>query len=166
MRISDINLNNIKLVIFDFDETLALHKDKDFTLHRSESEENFLNFYLNAYNKPDTFYDEVELCTRSDVLYDFINILRSRNIKMYCLSGMKFSFHLKAKQAFIDRHYGKGIEVISTSSQELKLKGVKILQKINDCNLDEILFIDDRQDVIELLTQNGIKGINVRDIML
>jgi hypothetical protein len=79
---------------------------------------------------------------------------------------MKFSFHLKAKQSFINKHYGKDIEVISTSSQELKLKGVKVIQKINNCNLDEILFVDDRQDVIDLLTQNGIKGINVYDIKL
>ena len=85
---------------------------------------------------------------------------------MYCLSGMKFSFHLKAKQSFINKHYGEDIEVISTSSQELKLKGVKIIQKINNCNLDEILFIDDRQDVIELLTQSGVKGISVEDIGL
>ena len=79
---------------------------------------------------------------------------------------MKFSFHLKAKQSFINKHYGKDIEVITTTSQELKLKGVKILQRVNKCNLDEILFVDDRQDVIELLNQNGIKGINVDDINL
>lgn len=166
MKLDDINLNNIKVVIFDFDDTLAIHEDKDFSKHRSESEENFVNFYLNAYSKPDCFYDEIEPCIKSEILYDFIEKLRKRKIKMYCLSGMKFSFHLKAKQSFINKHYGKDIEVISTSSQELKLKGVKIIQKINNCNLDEILFIDDRQDVIELLTQSGVKGISVEDIRL
>lgn len=164
MKLNDINLNNIKVVIFDFDDTLAIHKDKDFSKHRSESEENFVNFYLNAYNKPNCFYEEIEPCTKSETLYNFIKKLRSKNIKMYCLSGMKFSFHLKAKQSFINKHYGEDIEVISTSSQELKLKGVKIIQKINNCNLDEILFIDDRRDVIELLNQSGIKGIIVDDI--
>ena len=28
MKLQDINLDNIKLVIFDFDDTLAIHKDK------------------------------------------------------------------------------------------------------------------------------------------
>lgn len=96
MKLTDINLNNIKLVIFDFDDTLAIHKDKDFSKHRRESEENFVNFYYNAYTNPDYFYDEIEPCTRSEVLYNLIDILRSKNIKIYCLSGMKFSFHLKA----------------------------------------------------------------------
>ena len=166
MKLTDINLNNIKLVIFDFDDTLAIHKDKDFSKHRRESEENFVNFYYNAYTNPDYFYDEIEPCTRSEVLYNLIDILRSKNIKIYCLSGMKFSFHLKAKQSFINKYYGEDIEVISTSSQELKLKGLKILQKISNCNLNEILLIDDRQDVVDLLIENGIKGINVKDLTM
>ncbi len=166
MKLKDVNLNNIKLVIFDFDETLAIHKDSDFTKHRSETEESFINWYYNAYTDPESFYDEIEPCVKSEVLYNLVSDLRSRNIKMYCLSGMKFSFHLKAKQAFVNKYYGKDIEVISTSLQELKLKGVKILQKINNCNLNEILFIDDKSDVVELLNQNGIKAINVEDIEL
>ena len=166
MKLTDINLNNIKLVIFDFDDTLAIHKDKDFSKHRRESEENFVNFYYNAYTNPNYFYDEIEPCTRSEVLYNLIDVLRSKNIKMYCLSGMKFSFHLKAKQSFINKYYGEDIEVISTSSQELKLKGLKILQKISNCNLNEILLIDDRQDVVDLLIENGIRGINVKDLTM
>lgn len=164
MKLNDINLNNLKVVIFDFDDTLAIHKDREFSKHRSESEENFINFYLNAYMNPNYFYDEIEPCTRSETLYNLIKKLRNKNIKMYCLSAMKFSFHLKAKQSFINKHYGEDIEVISTSLQELKLKGVKIIQKINNCNLDEILFIDDRQDVIELLNQNRVKAVVVNDI--
>ena len=83
---------------------------------------------------------------------------------MYCLSGMKFPFHLKAKQTFIDKYYGNDIEVISTSLQELKLKGVKIIGKINNCKLDEILFIDDNFDVITLLKKNGVKALLVDNL--
>ena len=83
---------------------------------------------------------------------------------MYCLSGMKFSFHLKSKQNFINKHYGDDIEVISASTQELKLDGVKIIKRLNNCNLEEILFIDDRSDVIDLLNANGINSILVKDI--
>lgn len=164
MNLKNINLENIKIVIFDFDDTLAIHKDKDYSKHRTESEEKRLGYYLNAYKNPDTFYEDIEPCVRSELLYNFINDLRNKNIKMYCLSGMKFSFHLKAKQNFINKHYGNDIEVISASTQELKLDGVKIIQKFNNCNLEEILFIDDRDDVINLLNSNGIKSILVKDI--
>ena len=164
MKLDNVDLNNIKVAVFDFDETLAIHKDKDFTKHRSESEENFKNWYYNAYKNSDNFYEEIEPCTKSEILYDLINNLRKENIKMYCLSGMKFSFHLKAKQTFVNKYYGNDIEVISTSEQDLKLKGIRIIAKINNCKLDEILFVDDNLDVIALLEKNGIKAIHIDNI--
>ena len=78
MKLNDINLNNLKVVIFDFDDTLAIHKDREFSKHRSESEENFINFYLNAYMNPNYFYDEIEPCTRSETLYTLIKKLRNK----------------------------------------------------------------------------------------
>lgn len=45
----------------------------------------------------------------------------------------------------------------------MKVKGTKVIQRINNCNLDEILFIDDRKDVVEFLNQNNIKAISVDD---
>ena len=159
MRLDNIDLNNIKVAIFDFDDTLAIHKNEDFTKHRSESEESFSNWYYNAYKNPNIFYEEIEPCMKSELLYKFINNLRNKKIKIYCLSGMKFSFHLKAKQSFINKYYGDDIEVISTASQELKVDGVKIIQKLNDCKLEEILFIDDRQDTIDILRNKDRKSV-------
>ncbi len=166
MKLVDMNLNNIKVVIFDFDDTLAIHNDKDFSKKSRESEDMYLNYYLNAYKNPNTFYEDIEPCIKSEVLNDFIITLRKNNIKMYCLSGMKFSFHLKAKQNFVNKHYGNDIEVISAGTQELKVDGVKIIQRFNKCKLDEILFIDDREDVVDLLNKNGIKSILVNNIEL
>lgn len=81
MKIENINLDNIKVVIFDFDDTLAIHKDNDFSIHRRENEEKRLGYYLNAYQNPDTFYEDIEPCIRSQVLYNFINDLRNKDIK-------------------------------------------------------------------------------------
>ena len=164
MKIKNINLENIKVVIFDFDDTLAIHKDKDFCKHRRENENKYLGYYLNAYKEPNTFYENIEPCIKSEILYDFIVELRNKDIKMYCLSGMKFSFHLKAKQSFITKHYGADIEVISCGTQKLKIDGVKIIQKFEKCKLEEILFIDDRPDVVDLLNKNEISAILATNI--
>ena len=160
----NIDLSNIKIVIFDFDGTLAIHKDKDFNIHRRESEDKFLSFYENAYKFADTFYEEIEPCDKSEILYNFINELRKNNIKMYALSGMKFSFHFKAKQNFINKHYGDDIELVSAGNQQLKLDGIKIIQKHNKCELNEILLIEDLEKTINYLKDNGINAINVNEI--
>ena len=60
--------DDIKVVIFDFDETLSMHKDKDFIKHRNESEEKRLGYYLNAYKNADTFFETIEPCVKSEVL--------------------------------------------------------------------------------------------------
>ncbi len=159
-----MNIENIKVVIFDFDDTLAIHRDKDFDIHRNESEDKRLGYYLTAYQNPDTFYEEIETCDKSEILYNLIQELRNKNIKMYCLSGMKFSFHFKAKQNFINKYYGNDIELVSAGTQQLKLDAIKIIAKANNCSLDEIIFIEDLEETIESLKENGINAINVNDI--
>lgn len=159
-----LNLDNIKVVIFDFDGTLAIHRDKDFVKHRNESEDKRLNYYSNAYQNQKHFFEEIEPCDRSEVLYNLIEELRNRNIKMYCLSGMKFSFHFNAKKEFINKNYGNDIELVSVGTQELKLDGIKIISKINNCNLNEILFIEDLENTVDYLKRNGVIAINVNDI--
>ena len=68
MKLDDINLNNIKVAIFDFDDTLAIHKDKDFCKHRRESEcrkvdidecfggRTYINCYLQSADYPSPNY--------------------------------------------------------------------------------------------------------------
>ena len=71
-----INLNNIKVAIFDFDDTLAIHKDADYKKRRNENEENLINYYLNAYLNPNSFYEIIEPCSISEPIFKLINILR------------------------------------------------------------------------------------------
>lgn len=73
-----ISLNNIKVAIFDFDDTLAIHKDVDYQKHRNENKEKLLNYYLNAYLNPEKFYDTIEPCNTSESIIKLINILREK----------------------------------------------------------------------------------------
>ena len=154
-----IDLNNTKVAIFDFDDTLAIHKDRNYIKHRNESEENFLNYYLNAYVNPESFYESIEICSISEPILKLINILRKNNVKIYCVTGMRFSFHLKAKEYFVHKYYGNDIDVISTKNQELKIDAAKIISIMNNCNLDEILFVDDLEENIINFNNAGINAI-------
>ncbi len=164
MKKEEINLNNIRIAIFDFDDTLAIHKDNDYIKHRNETEDNLLNYYLNAYLNPNIFYDTIEPCFISNSLHKFIEICEEKGIKMYCVSGMKFSFHFKAKEYFIHKYYSEKIEVISTRSQELKCDAVKIIQRVNDCKLNEILFVDDIKENIIRFSNMGIYALLPEEI--
>ena len=158
------SLKNIKVAIFYLDDTLAIHKDKDYQKHRNESEEKLQNYYLNAYLNTERFYEIIEPCNMSESILKLINILRKNNVKIYCVSGMKFSFHLKAKQYFVHKYYGNDIEVISTRNQELKIDAAKIISKVNNCNLNEVLFVDDIEENIINFNKVGINALLPNDV--
>lgn len=154
-----IKLNEIKVAIFDFDDTLAIHQDKEFFKHRNESESNFLSYFIDAYTKPNSFYDTIEPCNVLEPLYKLVKFFEKSGVKMYCLTGMQFSFNIKAKEAFVHNHYSDKIEVISTNSQKSKVGAIKIISKLNDCNLNEILFVDDLEENIDRFKNMGVKAL-------
>ena len=167
MEREEFDLNNIKVAIFDFDETLAIHKSDEYLRH--ETEEKVFNYYVNAYQNPEIFYETIEPCIISEPLYKLINILKNNNTKMYCVSGMEFSFNLKAKEYFVHKYYGDNIEMISAGTQELKVNAVKIIKNINKCDLSEILFVDDIIENIDRFEKMGIHGLlpdDVKNILL
>ena len=164
MENKKINIENIKVAIFDFDDTLAIHKDRDFVKHRNENEDNLLNYYLNAYLNPNCFYETIEPCYVSVSLQKLIRFFSKKGVKVYCVSGMKYSFHLKAKEHFVHKYYDDSIEVISTRSQELKDDAVKIIKRVNNCNLDEILFVDDIKENIDRFNNMGINALLPEEI--
>lgn len=159
-----INLNKIKVIIFDFDNTLAVHKDLAFAEHRNKDKETYLNYYLNAYLYPDTFYETIEPCIINEALYKLANISKRKNINLYCVSGMEFSFNLKAKENFINKHYGNYIKLLCCKSQKEKCDAVRIIQNINKCNLDEILFIDEQETNLKLFKEMGINAMSPDEV--
>ncbi len=159
-----INLKNIKVAIFDFDDTLAIHRDRDYLQHRNEDEENLQNYFLNAYLNPEKFYEIIEPCNISQSILKLIDILRNNKVKIYCVSGMRFSFHFKAKEYFVHKYYGEDIELISTRNQETKIDAVKIISKINNCNLNEVLFVDDIAKNIINFKKVGINTLLPDDV--
>lgn len=150
-------IKNIKLAVFDFDDTLAIHKDKDYLEHREELGKN--NYFRKAFENPDTFYETIEPCDISSDMYNLICCLRLHNAKMYCLSGMRMSLHFAAKQSFINKHYGNDIELLSVSTQEGKVDVIKILQQTFNCKSEEILFVDDLQEVVDLMKEQGYMAL-------
>ena len=77
---------------------------------------------------------------------------------------MKFSFHLRAKEYFVHKYYGNDIEVISTGNQQLKIDATKIISKVNNCNLNEVLFVDDIEENIINFDKIGINALLPSDV--
>lgn len=150
-------VSKCRLAIFDFDDTMALHKDRDYVKHRKETGES--EYYRKAFEHPYTFYEIMEPCDESEELKNLIGYFRIHNVKMYCLSAMRMSLHARAKQFFINHHYGEDIELLSVSSQDGKVEAVKILQEIHGCEPCEVLYIDDVPEIVTMMQQHGYVSV-------
>lgn len=49
--------------------------------------------------------------------------------------------------------------MISAGTQELKIEATKIIRKINGCNLNEILFVDDMKENVINFNKFGINAL-------
>ena len=153
-------LRNIKLAIFDFDNTLAKYKNNVFD-HRNENEG---TYYINAYLYPDSFYDGFASAYPPDEMKKLVDCCMTKGIPLYCITGMRFTLHLEAKKSFIKNYYGDAIEVIATANQERKKDVVILLKRIYQCEFNEILFVDDYYDNIMMMKQIGVKAILSKNV--
>lgn len=159
-----IKLDDIKIAIFDFDDTLAIHKNINYRDIKNRTKEDKEKYYMDAYLYPKEFYEDIDPCYILPEILDFINILRNRNIKLYCVSGMRNSFNLEAKEYFIKKYYGNDIKLIITKNQDSKIDVSSILAKINKCNLSNILFVDDLIDNVIKFKSVGINAVVPKEI--
>ena len=157
-----MNLKNIKVAIFDFDDTLAFHIDREYIKHRKNKN----IYWINAYKNPDIFYEKLEPCIAPKQMKDLINYCRNNRIKMYCLSAMRFSLHLKAKEIFIKNNYGNDIEFFSVSSQGRKIDVVNLMCEVHNCKYENVLFIDDMEDNIQNMKRLGICALTPDDVRI
>lgn len=154
---------NIKIAFFDFDDTLAIHRDKFYVERRAKYGEN--EYFKNAYLYPNRFYDDIAACYVPEETLNLVAWLNAKDVKLYCLTGMRMSLHISAKEAFLKKHYGAfNFELVAAKDQQTKLDVIKILREIHDCGYNEILFVDDVQDNLDIATDLGIIVLNAKDI--
>lgn len=154
----NFSLNHIKIAVFDFDDTLSIHDNKSWAEQRTD------DYYIQAYLRPEDFYDSIEPCHPSKKLQEIVQFCRANGIDMYCLSGMRFSLHYKAKETFINEYYGADVKLVSSASQELKADVLHMLAKIHNCSKNEVLFVDDLPTNISSLVELGYWAVNVNCI--
>ena len=156
-------LQNIKVAIFDFDDTLAIHRNSNYIEDHKSDED---GYYLKAYENPQDFFETIEPCTENTDMKNLVGYCRNENIPMFCVTGVRFScLHIPAKNAFIKKHYGDDIELIAAAGQEHKSNVVRVLIRHFDITPEQVLFVDDMQKTLDILKHDtGIIGVHLSEV--
>lgn len=146
-------IKDIKLAIFDFDNTLAIYDMQE--PHPDEYTGDSIEWYKEALLNPERFYEEYDPRKTSDKLQEIIACLRENGAKMFCVSHMQNTLNFTAKQSYVQNHYGSDIDLIATCSAEQKVEVVRILCRAFDCQPNEVIVFDDLQETVETMLQHG-----------
>lgn len=146
-----INLDEIKLVLIDFDDTLAIHTDF------SEWEDYFDSNLTETYD----CFERGKYMQPLPGMLEFLRLIHERDIATYCVTWISYSTSLKGKLKFIEENYFEGAvwQIVGCAKKLGKVKFAKEYCKANGIKLNQVLLIDDRDDVRKAAKKAGIQAI-------
>ena len=136
----------VKVLVVDFDDTLYMHggriwNDKERTRRVVNGEDIYSHSVIPYYMR--------NLITKAIL----------QKIPIYCVSWVVDSLWVDAKQAKIDKDFGKNIiKVIGSSTPEHKINILQSLVEKHDCAKYELLFVDDLYSTWQEASINGFTG--------
>ena len=146
-----LNIDNVKLVLFDFDDTLCIHKKTN-------------NYDKKTYNvemiNGNISYWEHCNSTINKQMKTFMNECASKGIEMGLISAVDFACSADNKIKWASEKYGHILKNYCTGSTEAKKRMIGALMDAKRLNPNQILFIDDLysniNDAVELGVQVAI----------
>ena len=150
------NLEKIKLILWDFDDTLCVHSDH----HSTEDKFN------TAYNVDVLLKNDVyKTCSDNLQIKAFMHFAKEKGIRQGLISSTTSCIHMKNKENWVNEHYGISLENYCVSQPEMKLGIMIALAKANHYKNEEILLVDDSLDNLERGCDNGFQACTPLEIV-
>lgn len=140
------NLKDIKLVLYDFDDTLCIHHGRGYT----EKDEDELDCKIyEGCNNPWKEHDinRHMLC--------FMDKCKTLTIRQGLLSVVSSCPHGDAKVKWVENQYGFHLDNFCVGTKEEKIRALRLLSTALMLQRYEILVIDDRVDVLNEAARMG-----------
>ena len=144
-----IDVKKIKIILWDFDDTLCFHSDHTSALDEFDTEYN-VGVLLGQ--------DVYSACSMNNSIKRFIDYAKRENKRQGLISGVDCFIHAKNKENWVKEHYNVELENYCVSSQEMKLGMLIAIAEAFDYARDEILLVDDVWDNLERAADNGFQS--------
>ena len=151
-------LENLEMVLFDFDDTLAVHSQG----HRISDH---LMEYLSYIHSGETFPKSWNKSKPNLQLKKFMDYLAYKNIPMGLISGVRDCKTAERKIKWVKENYGYLLENYCVSSQEQKIIELKVLAKVNRLHENQIAIIDDLYPNLEKAESEGFVALSPMQIV-
>lgn len=148
-----INLEKVKLIVFDFDNTLCIHLDYSAEIWNKYDEYlvkgKFIWDETNELNKP--------LCIPSEIMRSFINWCSKLEIKMFVCSATNMAIKGDMKCKWCSEKYNYKFENVSVDSSNLKVYMCELLASAMNLEYENVLLVDDKFETLESAGKSGFQ---------
>lgn len=127
-------LENLKMVLFDFDDTLAVHSQG----HRIS--DHLMKYMINVHSGSKELWNTSKPNLQ---LKKFMDYLACKNISMGLISGVHDCKAAERKIEWVKENYGYSLENYCVSSQEQKMIELSTIAEVNGFHKNQIALVDD-----------------------
>lgn len=152
-----INFEKLKIALFDFDDTLAVH-----SIHVTESVEDRLQYNTLVLQKDLNAWSG---CMPNDHLKSFILKCQKNGIRIGLISVTTSYPHMVMKQRWVEQNYGMVLENYCVCSAAEKVHMLEAISKAFRFNLNEILIVDDLWSTLESAADAGFQSASPIEVV-
>lgn len=143
-----IDLSGVKVALFDFDDTLCIHRKAD-------------NFDIGSYNvvmvKGEASYWDIMGSAPNKQMKAFMDKLSVDNVELGLISATSFMCTSVNKIEWVKRKYGYTLKNYCTGDFDSKVQIIKALISADNLSPDEILFVDDLYSNVDAVAELGVQ---------
>lgn len=144
------DFKGVKLVLFDFDDTLAIH-----TKHYDEDDSVYFEDMLRGNSEWWT-----KRCEISEKMKNLLQICYISNIRVGLISAVSLPIIADMKIKWVEDHYGYKLENFCSSTAGEKLAIIETAMKAYNLKPNEICFIDDLYSTVIKVASKGVWAIS------
>lgn len=151
-----INLDQLKCVLYDFDDTLCIHKD-----HRESGSREAAYDSDVLLNGAGAWRD----CATNLHMKEFMNICEANGVRQGLISATTSAKHMNGKLDWVKEKYGVDLENFCVGTPDAKLRVMIALADTSDFHKYEILIVDDYFENVTRAANAGFMACTPMEIV-
>lgn len=151
-----INLDNTELVLFDFDDTLCIHRN------HKDTEEGEHKYNVNILRHGEFTWKD---CDISIHMKKFMQKCNEKDIRMGLISATMSYLHSQAKHDWVLENYEIDLENYCVGTFEGKLKMMLAISDAYSIQRERILIVDDLYENLGRAANNGFSACTPMEVV-
>ena len=152
------DLEKVKMVLFDFDDTLCIHSNHEFC------ESNKIDYMIEMVKGNRNYWDE-KGCLPNIQMKIFVALCNQKNKPLGIISATEMFLSMNFKRMWAEEMYKAKFANYCVSTDEGKLEIMEAICRAYNYEPSEILFVDDYHKNVSNATKLGFQACSPMEIV-